>query len=323
MEATMETVEYGQFGQCCRITNGDAELFVTRDFGPRIICYRYIGGPNALGELKPDQMSFQTELGTFRPYGGHRLWHAPEASPRSYNPDNDAVLADELDELTIRFTQIQEKVTGIQKELVVALDEAGTGVTLVHTLTNNGMWPIQLAPWALTIMAGGGTVIIPQEPYMDHTECLDPARPLVLWHYTNLADRRLTFGDSFIRLKCDPNIDKAFKLGIGNKQGWVGYANNNQLFLKFAEYDEDAAYPDYGCNFETFTKGDFVEVESLAPLDTVEPGDSVSYIEDWTLFKDFGLPKDDEALAEAIEPIIDSIFEEDEDEDYCDCELCR
>lgn len=318
----METVEYGQYGQCCKISNGDAEVLVTRDFGPRIISYRYAGGPNALGELGNDEMSFTTELGTWRPRGGHRLWHAPEASPRSYCPDNDPVLADELDELTVRFTQIQEKVTGIQKDLIVALDEAGTGVTLVHTLTNNGLWPVRLAPWALTIMAGGGTVIIPQEPYADHTERLDPARPLVLWHYTNLQDPRLSLGKAFIRLRCDPSVKEAFKLGIGNKQGWVGYANNNQLFLKFAEYDELATYPDYGCNFETFTKANFVEVESVAPLDTIEPGDSLSYIEEWALFKDFSMPKTDEALAEAIEPIIESFYAEDEDE-LCDCEMCR
>jgi len=322
MEAIMETVEYGQYGQCCRITNSDAEIYVTRDFGPRIICYKSVGGPNALGELGPDAMSFKTELGTWRPYGGHRLWHAPEASPRSYCPDNDPVLADELDELTVRFTQMEEQVTGIQKELVISMDDAGTGVTVVHTLTNNGIWPVELAPWALTIMAGGGTVIIPQEPWADHTESLDPARPLVLWHYTDLGDPRISFGRGYIRLKCDPAINKAFKLGVGNRQSWAGYANNNQLFIKMTVYDEEAKYPDFGCNFETFTKGNFVELESVAPLEILQPGDSATYIEDWALFKDFSLPKSDKALEEAIEPLVESLFGEEHD-DLCDCELCR
>ncbi len=52
-------------------------------------------------------------------------------------------------------------------------------------------------------MAPGGRAIYPQEPYISHTEYLLPARPMVLWHYTDLSDPRFQLGDRFLRLSTD------------------------------------------------------------------------------------------------------------------------
>ena len=58
------------------ITNGTASLVVAKDFGPRILSYSIGDGPNILG-LHP-HAAVTTELGEWKPYGGHRLWMAPE-----------------------------------------------------------------------------------------------------------------------------------------------------------------------------------------------------------------------------------------------------
>jgi len=49
----------------------------------------------------------------------------------------------------------------------------------MHRLTNRSVWGIDVAPWALTIMNGGGEVIVPHEPYRSHDDYLLPARPLL------------------------------------------------------------------------------------------------------------------------------------------------
>ncbi|MCL2741947.1 MAG: DUF4380 domain-containing protein, partial [Oscillospiraceae bacterium] len=43
-------------------------------------------------------------------------------------------------------------------------------------------------------------------------------------------------------------------------------------------------YPDFGSSFETYTDGDFLEMETLSPMVTLGPGDSVSHSERWGLF---------------------------------------
>ena len=42
-----------------------------------------------LAELPDTKVT--TDLGEWKPWGGHRLWAAPEAMPRTYSPDNSPI----------------------------------------------------------------------------------------------------------------------------------------------------------------------------------------------------------------------------------------
>lgn len=281
---------------CLLLSNGTAEVVVTTDVGPRVVGYNLAGAANVLGECP--EASVQTEWGVWKPWGGHRLWAAPEAMPRSYAPDNEPVGAEAAGELGVRLVAPVEAHTGIRKELTVELDAEGSGLTLRHRLTNRGAWRVELAAWALTIMRGGGEALVPQEPYGAHPEHLLPARPLVLWPYTDLTDPRLRLGRRLVRLRCDPSRPEPNKFGVANKQGWAAYALGGTLFVKRFGYEEGAAYPDLGCNNEFFTAGSFIEVESLSKLTPLDPGESVEHAERWTLHAGFA-PGDEEEGVDA------------------------
>jgi hypothetical protein len=276
---------------CLRLTNGTVELVVTAGVGPRILRYALVGGENILGEQP--EMEVQTELGQWKAYGGHRLWTAPEGKPRSYAPDNSPVEVSQPNPGVVRLLQAPEAATGIQKEIAVGVGPSGPRVSIHHKLTNRGLWAVDVAPWALTIMRGGGIAILPQEPYRPHTEYLLPARPMVVWHYTDLSDPRFSIGKRLIRLTSDPSRAEPQKLGIGNKQGWAAYAHRDTVFVKTIPFIADATYPDYGCNTEVFTSGNFIELESLGPTVRLEPGASVEHEEVWALFANVSLSKDE------------------------------
>ena len=278
----MEKISYLGLPNCYRLANGAVEAVVTSDVGPRIVRYGFAGAENILGEVP--EATLKTELGDFKPWGGHRLWVAPEAKPRSYAPDNAPVAVAFEGERAIRLTATVESATGIEKEMLVALDAEGSQLSVRHRITNRNLWAIEAAPWALTIMRGGGTAIFPQEPYISWDDYLLPARPLVLWHYTDLSDARWSIGKKFIRLTTDVGANHPQKAGMLNKQGWAAYRHEGTLFVKRFAYEEGASYPDYGCNCETYTAGDFIEVETLAPLTRLEPGASVEHVEHWKLF---------------------------------------
>lgn len=284
---------------CYRLANNSVEVVVTTDVGPRIIRYAYIGDENMLAEIPSDAV--KTELGTWKPWGGHRLWTAPEAMPRSYSPDNDRV-AHTIEGNTIRLVQPVEPKTGIQKELTVTLDQEGSGVTVAHRLTNKGLWDVEVAPWALTIMNGGGEVIIPQEPYRSHDEYLLPARPLAVWHYTDLSDPRWTVGKRYIRLRTNDQMKEPQKIGVGNRQGWAAYLRKRTLFMKRFAWVEDGAYPDFGSNTETYTAGSFIELETLAPLARLTPDGSANHTERWFLFRNVDAGQSEETLDKALQP---------------------
>lgn len=281
-----EKVHYGGWLNCVRLSNGRVELIVTTDVGPRIIRFGFVGGQNLFHEFPSDRG--KTGGSEWRPYGGHRLWHAPEQMPRTYAPDNEPV-SYRWDGQTLTLTQSVEPSTGIVKQIEVTLSPDDQWVRLVHRLTNQNLWDIEAAPWCLTFMAQGGRAIFPQEPYIPHSEYLLPARPLVLWHYTDMRDPRWIWGTKYIQLRQDPTVPPGDrgkqKIGMLNKQGWAAYVLKGEVFIKRYAYDPNATYPDYGCNTEVFTNSDMLELETLGPLRKIPAGGSVEHVEYWFLFK--------------------------------------
>lgn len=299
-EVTVKTAPCFNFPNCLHLSNGEVEVVVTTDIGPRIARYAFTGGENILADLS-GSIEKKTE---WQPWGGHRLWIAPEDRVRSYGPDNGPI-AHVREGNRVRLTQPVEPGTQIQKEIVVTVEASGTGVTVEHRLTNRGSARTELAPWALTIMNGGGTAILPQEPYRSHQDALLPARALVLWHYTDLSDPRFQHGPRFLRLSTDAARSEPQKVGASNKAGWAAYARQGTLFVKRIPWKEGASYPDYGSNTELFTQASFIEVESLGPLQTLKPGETATHTERWFLFRNVTIPKSDEDLAKALATLLE------------------
>lgn len=279
----MEIIRFHDYDNCLRLSNGEVEIIISSGFGPRILAYNFAGGENVLG-LHPDA-KVETALGVFKPYGGHRFWIAPENMPNTYAPDNSRVEF-EFDEKknSLRLIQPIENVSGTQKEMTVALAGKGSGVFINHRITNLSDRKIELAPWALTIMRGGGEAFIPNEPFAPYgPETLLPIRNLTVWPYTDLSDRRWKFQNGFIRLKVDEAKTDSQKIGVLNKQGWIGYDLEDVRFIKRFEHCEKGVYPDMNSNTELYVAGNFIEIETLAPLSMLEPGQSVEHIERWEL----------------------------------------
>jgi len=205
-------------------------------------------------------------------YGGHRLWHSPEDNPRTYPAgQREGCLAGVPGGIAV--TQEVEPRTRIRKEMEISLEPAGSRVAILHRLTNQGLWPVKLAAWAITVMAAGGLEIIPQ-PRADTG--LLPNRLISLWPYTRLNDPRVRWGERFIFIRQDSSISNTFKIGIPNEQGWAAYLNQDRLFLKRHEHICEARYPDYGVSYETYTNDFMLEMETLSPLAFLEPGERSS-----------------------------------------------
>jgi hypothetical protein len=296
---TVQKVAYHGWKNCCRISNGKIELIITLDVGPRVIRCGFVGGPNLFKE-------YAAQLGKrggrqWRIYGGHRLWHAPEAEPRTYFPDNFPVAMEKRGGCA-RFIQPAETTTGIQKEIEITL--AGRNrVELLHRLRNTGPWPVEFAPWALSVMAPGGTAIIPLPQRGTHPKDLLPGNLLTIWLYTDMSDRRWTWGRQYILLRQDSS-ERATpqKLGALVPDGWAAYALNGQLFVKKFPCVTGANYADFGCNFETFTNHEMLELESLGPFAKIEPGQAVEHTESWRLFDRVPVPQTDRDVDRDILP---------------------
>jgi len=295
----MDRIAYKGWESCYYLSNGLVELVVTGDVGPRILRFAFVDGENVFCEL--EEYAGMTGGDGWRNYGGHRLWHAPESQPRTYAPDNDRVEVEEYEDF-VRFVQPVEASTGIEKAMDIRLAPDRAQVRVVHRLRNTTLWPVELAPWALSVMAPGGVGILPLPPRGSHDDTLLPTGSLVLWAYTDMADPRWTWGTQFVLLRQDPAAVSSQKVGASVVDGWVAYAWKEHLFVKTFEYEAGARYPDRGCSAELYTDARILEVETLGPLTRLAPGATVQYAETWSLFSGVPVPADDRDVFETVLP---------------------
>jgi hypothetical protein len=197
----IEKIAYQGWPHCYRVSNGEVELIVTSDIGPRIMRFGFMGGQNLFKEYE-EQLGGVGEP-EWKLRGGHRVWAAPEDAKRTYALDNSPIQV-EITGGVLKATSNVEADSGLEKQIEIQLAPSGTGVTVIHRLKNTLPWPIELAPWALTMMTPGGMGITGHPPRATHLEVLQPTHPLVMWAFTDLSDPRWKFTKKYLMLKQDP-----------------------------------------------------------------------------------------------------------------------
>jgi hypothetical protein len=298
----IEKTQYRGWPNCYRISNGEVELIVTTDVGPRIIRYSFMGGRNLFKEFD-EQMGKHGES-SWEPRGGHRLWMAPEDPILTYALDNSPIRAEVKGEV-LELTGNVEKETGLQKQMIVKLAGIGSAVELIHRITNRGAKAREFAVWALTMMAPGGVGIAAFPPRGTHEKDLLPTNPLVMWAYTDFSDRRWQFTSKYLLLRQDPKNSNSQKAGLLNRDIVGAYLLGSVLFLKRAEAQPDRRHPDFGCSYETFTNDQFLEMETLGELGDVRPGGSLEHTERWSLHRNVKIPSwTDAEIDRALLPLL-------------------
>jgi len=311
-DRTVEIVPFGGWERNLKLSNGDVELIITLEVGPRILSYRLLDGENVF-KVYEDQLGGTGEA-TWQIRGGHRLWASPEDPERTYVPDNGPVLHEELGPGRVLVSLPPDPKFQLQKEMEIALAPSGSGVEVAHRIKNAGESPTQLAIWSLSVMNPGGLEVIPLPPKAPHpggpetatAEQYAPQLSLALWSYTDLTDPRWHFGSRAILLRQEPERDLGpTKIGLSNRLGVVGYWNGGAMFVKRFAYHPGRLYPDFGSNYETFTNQDMLELESLGPLVRLGPGETVEHTERWELLSDVPAPENETEWLETVLPLLD------------------
>src|SRR5918911_500169 len=94
------------------IDNGHVRIEFLAEAGPRIVRLFLAGSDENLFAEVPNAKA-ETPYGEYFFRGGHRLWHSPEAMPRSYIPDNEGLMVQEIQD-GVRLTQPTEIATALR-----------------------------------------------------------------------------------------------------------------------------------------------------------------------------------------------------------------
>jgi hypothetical protein len=257
---------------CCSV--GELELLVVTSIGPRIMSLRLNGGDNLLYE---DGTGFSVEA--WRLYGGHRFATAPECDA-SYTPDNDQCEVD-VAEHRLRIRP-PTSVLGLEKTLEIGPSLEGGGFEIRHVLTNTGTKPWKGAAWAITCVPAIGRVIVPLSPQAQGT-----STPFRFWEGSKeacaMAGRpQWQAYENHLLIK-PPGVKG--KVGLYSDQGRLAHVQSGFVFLIESRGAGGAMdYPDEGCNVEVFTCRDFLELETLSPLQSLLPGESLVHLQAWRVW---------------------------------------
>ena len=261
-----------------RIHNEHLWLDVLSAAGPRIIGVGLAGSTaNVLAET-PDA-GWQTPMGRYELFGGHRLWFAPEDPDLVAVPDSHGLVLTATDNGAL-LTGQPDPVTGLVRSIAIELDPAAVAVKLRHRLSNAGRGAIELAPWSITQLPLGGVATLPQPP-VTTAHAVHPNRLLVLWPYTSWSDPRLVLADGECSVRGDAG--PPLKIGTFVPGGKVSYSRNGVTLTKIFEPIANARHTDLGCNVEVYTDERFLELEVVGPLTRLAPGDEVVLDERWEL----------------------------------------
>ncbi len=290
-----------------RLANPHIELVVTTDIGPRLVRFGAVGGPNLLG-LDP-ALQGQTGGDAWQPYGGHRLWQAPETLLTTYAPDNAPAKLEQLGD-RVRVTGPVEPTTGLQKVLDLQLAPDAPRLEITHRIHNHSRWPLRLAPWALTVVAPGGTAVLALAPRRPHgPDTLVPDGQLTLWPYTDLADPRWTWGPRYLLARQDPAQAAFQKIGLAPARAvdaWLAYVLNGQALVKAMDWDPRAEYPDRNTPLQIFVNASILELETLGPLADVPPDGCVEHGERWLLLDGIPALRGDADVAAHLAPRVEA-----------------
>lgn len=310
MSVSINTGNFDPFGKVVIISNGTAELQVTVDVGPRIISYKALGGDSFLyADIIGEAVTYNEKITEaygkekYSFYGGHRLWETPEIFPDTYFPDDDPVTWVQTPGGAIFTAPVRPN--GLQYSIEVELADEGSQVSVIGRIKNAGDTPCEHAPWGITQVRRGGIAVFPQ-----NTRDCSPLgnRMVAYWPYSDMNDKRFYAGPKYFTLRQDASCDGPFKFGLSCDESWCGYYIDGQFMKKtFSFTGNSYEYPDYGCNVESYTDHKMLEIESLGPVVTIQPGQCAELAEKWDITaapKLMGLDPKSAAFADEIEKLV-------------------
>ncbi len=276
-------VDFHGYPQCVKLENAQCRVILGHHCGGRVLEYAW-KGTNAMA-LQPDGAGqvYDPAAKKGGAADGGRFDIGPE---KVIPPHPDLWVGAWQAEITgpraARLTSVKDKATGVQLVRDFELDKATSRLRCTQTIRNVSDEPKDWCHWGRTFAPGGGIVVIPLSPasrFPKHWVMYGDGDTILC----DPSDERIVARDGFLLITGTPAQPK---LGMDSAAGWLAYLmKNDLLFVKRFPVYPDRPYNEIaGLTISIwYYKDELCELEPIGPKNSIAPGASASFTEEWWL----------------------------------------
>jgi len=306
-QVTVKKIDYNGWNDCWELSNPVVRLVVVPQIGGRIMEYS-IDGDNALwqNEKELGKVSGADVGRTWRNYGGHKAWNAPQSkwrtTDRDYYYDSMPAQIVPLSQPNggmagVRVVCAPIKHLGYQIVRDIELSQTTSRVRVTERMRNISDHDISWSVWGVTQVKVPCWIAFPvnrDSKFEDGWNVLYPPA-------TKLTQIRRVGGIGIMRYN-----NATENWATDAMAGWMAYLKGQLAYTKhWATRLVGVTYPDDGCDAAFYTCrsdsfGGYAEMEVMGPVVTLKPGEETTLVEDWFLTRLNQSAKDESDVIERL-----------------------
>lgn len=284
-QVTANKVEAFGYQNCIALENNYVKVILDPNVGGRVLTYE-LNGKNILFEnpalngktWKEGDPTFEVSAGRF------------DIGPGQTTPFRASFFntwkGEITDDNSARLTSPKDTILGIQLIRDFYLDKNSSHLKCIQHIKNISDTIQNYAHWSRTFAKGGGICLVPLNP-----NSRLPKGYAIYKYGTSLIDfdppeeEALRLRDGVLEILSTPIYPKFV---MDSNQGWIAYnSKDNLLFIKKFEANKNVIYGDMMNNQVSiwYYKDEKCEIEPIGPVETILPGEIVSFTEDWWLME--------------------------------------
>ena len=275
-------ISYAGYTNCVQLKNEHTTVVLGPHSGGRVLAYTWKGETALYLNPDHDGWVYAPERKRIDPSGG-RLDIGPEhILPKRLALWVGPWTAEITGPRSARLTSVKDAATGIQLVRDFALAPTSSHLTCTQTIRNVSSDTVRACHWSRTFARGGGIVLIPLTPNSRFPNQYIMYGPGPVMNYRP-KDPNIRVRDRFLEILGPP---RQKKLGMDAYAGWFCYLmKNNLMFVKrFSTYPNRVYGEMAGLTISIWYNKDIAcELEPIGPLETLAPGASAAFTEDWWL----------------------------------------
>ncbi|MCU0376763.1 MAG: DUF4380 domain-containing protein [Bacteroidales bacterium] len=289
-EGTAIIEQYG-YSNCIELRNNEARVVLEPNMGGRVIAYELDGRNVLYRDSLQDGVVFEPGKVITHPAGGRFDIGPEKTSPKRpalfFGKWEGTITGDREAEMVSQ----QDTSSGVMLVRRFRLDDKGSRLTCTQTIKNISSETKRYCYWSRTFAKGGGISLTPLNHDSRFPKGYMIYGPGNVMDFVPAEEPNIRVREGILEIIGPPERPK-FVMDVA--EGWLAYiTRDGQLFIKtFPVYPERVYGEMSGANVSVwYNKEQMCEIEPIGPMETIRPGEEVSFTETWHLF-DYEYPED-------------------------------